>query len=125
MPSKEDRIIIRVGEGKYNVIAGRKLNDAPLTRAEADRLAPTFPFMGNRMISRKTSKPSLFPHKLKNRLSKNRYHQLLHGHRPSKFTVRFCLRARRCAAAGWCQSRRARAPPKSCVRCFELKAGAA
>jgi hypothetical protein len=35
----EDRFIIRTAEGKFNVIAGRKLNDEPLSRAAADRLA--------------------------------------------------------------------------------------
>jgi hypothetical protein len=31
------------GEGKFAVIAGRRLNDEPLTRAEADRLAKSSP----------------------------------------------------------------------------------
>jgi hypothetical protein len=35
----EDRFIVGIGEGKFNVIAGHKLNAEPLTRAEADRLA--------------------------------------------------------------------------------------
>lgn len=35
----EDRLIVGIGEGKFNVIAGHKLNAEPLTRAEADRLA--------------------------------------------------------------------------------------
>jgi hypothetical protein len=35
----EDRFIVGIGEGKFNVIAGHKLNDEPLSRAEADRLA--------------------------------------------------------------------------------------
>jgi hypothetical protein len=35
----EERFIVGIGEGKFNVIAGHKLNDEPLSRAEADRLA--------------------------------------------------------------------------------------
>jgi hypothetical protein len=35
----EDRFIVGIGEGKFDVIAGHKLNDEPLSRAEADRLA--------------------------------------------------------------------------------------
>jgi hypothetical protein len=35
----EDRFIVGIGEGKFNVIAGHNLNAEPLTRAEADRLA--------------------------------------------------------------------------------------
>jgi hypothetical protein len=35
----EDRFIVGIGEGKFNVIAGHKLNAEPLTRAEADRPA--------------------------------------------------------------------------------------
>src|SRR5260370_34906445 len=35
----EDRFIVGIGGGKFNVIAGHKLNAEPLTRAEADRLA--------------------------------------------------------------------------------------
>jgi hypothetical protein len=35
----EDRFIVGIGEGKFNVIAGHKLNDEPLSRAAADRLA--------------------------------------------------------------------------------------
>jgi hypothetical protein len=36
---EEDRIVIRIGEEGYAVIAGRRLNDAPLSKVEADRLA--------------------------------------------------------------------------------------
>jgi hypothetical protein len=35
----EERFVISIGEGKFAVIAGHKLNAEPLTRAEADRLA--------------------------------------------------------------------------------------
>jgi hypothetical protein len=35
----EDRFIVGVGEGKFDVIAGHKLNAEPLSRAAADRLA--------------------------------------------------------------------------------------
>jgi len=35
----EDRFIVGIGEGKFAVVAGHKLNAEPLTRAEADRLA--------------------------------------------------------------------------------------
>jgi hypothetical protein len=35
----EERFIVGVGEGKFNVIAGHQLNDRPLSRAEADHLA--------------------------------------------------------------------------------------
>jgi hypothetical protein len=34
-----ERFVSEVAPGKYNVIAGRKLNDQPLSRAEAERLA--------------------------------------------------------------------------------------
>jgi hypothetical protein len=35
----EERFVISIGEGKFAVVAGHKLNAEPLTRAEADRLA--------------------------------------------------------------------------------------
>jgi hypothetical protein len=35
----EDRFIVGIGEGKFNVIVGHQLNDRPLSRTEADRLA--------------------------------------------------------------------------------------
>ncbi len=35
----EERFIVGIGEGKFNVIAGHKLNAEPLSRAAADRLA--------------------------------------------------------------------------------------
>jgi hypothetical protein len=35
----EDRFVVCIGEGKFAVIAGRRLNDKPLSRVEADRLA--------------------------------------------------------------------------------------
>jgi hypothetical protein len=38
-----DRHVVHIGGGKYCVIAGRKLNDAPVSRAEADRLAKGLP----------------------------------------------------------------------------------
>ena len=34
-----DRFIVAVGKGQYNVIEGHRLNDQPLTREQADRLA--------------------------------------------------------------------------------------
>jgi hypothetical protein len=37
--ANEERFVIRVGNDKFDVIAGNKVNDTPLTRAEADRLA--------------------------------------------------------------------------------------
>jgi len=35
----EEHFIISIGKDKFAVIAGHKLNDTPLTKAEADRLA--------------------------------------------------------------------------------------
>jgi hypothetical protein len=34
-----ERLVVQVAPGKFDVIEGRQLNDRPLTRAEADRLA--------------------------------------------------------------------------------------
>jgi hypothetical protein len=34
-----ERLVVQVAPGKFDVIEGVKLNDEPLTRAEADRLA--------------------------------------------------------------------------------------
>lgn len=34
-----ERFVIHAGSGRYDVVAGRKLNDAPLTKAEAEALA--------------------------------------------------------------------------------------
>jgi hypothetical protein len=34
-----DRFIVQVAPGKFNVIAGQRLNEAPLTRKAAERLA--------------------------------------------------------------------------------------
>jgi hypothetical protein len=39
----EERFVIQLAEGKFAVIAGRKLNDEPLSRAAADRLAKGSP----------------------------------------------------------------------------------
>lgn len=34
-----ERFIVRTGQGLYNVVAGHKLNDEPMTKEEAERLA--------------------------------------------------------------------------------------
>jgi hypothetical protein len=39
----QERIIVRVAKDQFNVIAGHVLNAAPLTKAEADRLARRSP----------------------------------------------------------------------------------
>ena len=39
MPEDCERFVIHSGGGRYDVVAGRKLNDAPLTKQEAEALA--------------------------------------------------------------------------------------
>lgn len=34
-----ERFVVRTGQGLYNVVAGVKLNDEPMTKEEAERLA--------------------------------------------------------------------------------------
>jgi hypothetical protein len=36
---KQDRFIVQVSKGQFNVIEGHRLNDAPLSREEAEALA--------------------------------------------------------------------------------------
>lgn len=38
-PAGGQRFVVSIGFGKFDVIEGRKLNDAPLTKAEAAKLA--------------------------------------------------------------------------------------
>ena len=38
-PKPGDRFIVQVGKGQFNVIEGRRLNDEPLTREQAEALA--------------------------------------------------------------------------------------
>jgi hypothetical protein len=46
-PAASERHVSHSGFGKYDVIEGRKLNDAPLTREEAHALAGLPPPAGN------------------------------------------------------------------------------
>jgi hypothetical protein len=39
LDEESDRFVIQSGEGQYDVIAGRRLNDKPLTRSAAEKLA--------------------------------------------------------------------------------------
>jgi len=38
-PVKQDRFIVAVGKGQFNVIEGHRLNDEPLSREQAETLA--------------------------------------------------------------------------------------
>jgi len=55
----EERFVICIGEGKFAVIAGHKLNDRPLSRAAAERLAhePAAELPPRRAAARKQMSP--------------------------------------------------------------------
>jgi hypothetical protein len=65
----EERIIIRAGADTFDVVVGHRLNDRPLTRAEADRLAhvpaeaaaPPAPEPAKVPVRAKASAPELAP----------------------------------------------------------------